>query len=293
MTAKTQYSLSAADLQLVLALARGGKLAEAGERLGLDSSTVFRSLQKIERSLGAPLFERSRSGYLPNELAQALAEQGERLEAVLESARSMLQAEPGQVSGNVRISTTDTVLHGLIAPALPALRRMHPLISYELNSGNELANLTRRDADIAVRATKKPPPHLVGKRLGTIRVALFAAHKGGPRLAEVEAGKCAWIAPDDALPEHPSVIWRRRHFPSVTPAYRVNSIMTVAELVEQNLGVGVLPLFLARSRPGLRQLTEELADAETDLWLLTHAESRHLRRIAAVYAHLAGAIQLD
>ena len=96
-----------------------------------------------------------------------------------------------------------------------------------------------------------------------------------------------------AVPEHPSVIWRRRHFPSVTPAYRVNSIMTVAELVEQNLGVGVLPLFLARSRPGLRQLTEELADAETDLWLLTHAESRHLRRIAAVYAHLAGAIQLD
>jgi DNA-binding transcriptional LysR family regulator len=293
MSAKTQYKLSASDLQLVLALTRSGKLAGAGERLGLDSSTVFRSLQKIERSLGAPLFERSRSGYLPNELALALAEQGEKLEAVLEAARSAAQMQPGQVSGSVRITSTDTVLHGLIAPTLAALRKQHPLISYELSTSNELANLTRRDADIAVRATKKPPPHLVGKRLGPVRVALFAAKRGGPRYEEVVAGDAAWIAPDDALPEHPSVLWRRKHFPSVLPAYRVNSIMTVAELVEQNLGVGVLPLFLAKHRPGLKQLTEELADAETDLWLLTHAESRHLRRIAAVYAHLAGAIKLD
>lgn len=293
MTAKTQYSLSASDLQLVLALTRSGKLAGAGERLGLDSSTVFRSLQKMERSLGAPLFERSRSGYLPNELAQALAEQGEKLEAVLEAARSAAQVQPGQVSGSVRITSTDTVLHGLIAPTLAALRMAHPLLSYELSTGNELVNLTRRDADIAVRATRKPPPHLVGKRLGPIRVALFAAKRGGPRYEDVVAGRAAWIAPDDALPEHPSVLWRRRHFPSVLPAYRVNSIMTVAELVEQNLGVGVLPLFLARHRPGLKQLTEELVDAETDLWLLTHAESRHLRRIAAVYAHLAGAIKLE
>ena len=293
MTAKTQYKLSASDLQLVLALTRSGKLAGAGERLGLDSSTVFRSLQKMERSLGAPLFERSRSGYQPNELAQALAEQGEKLEAVLEAARSAAQVQPGQVSGTVRITSTDTVLHGLIAPTLAALRKQHPLLSYELGTGNELVNLTRRDADIAVRATKKPPPHLVGKRLGPIRVALFAAKRGGPRYEEVVAGRAAWIAPDDALPEHPSVLWRRRHFPSVLPAYGVSSIMTVAELVEQNLGVGVLPLFLARRRPGLQQLTEELADAETDLWLLTHAESRHLRRIAAVYAHLAGAIELD
>lgn len=293
MTAKTQYKLSASDLQLVLALTRSGKLAGAGERLGLDSSTVFRSLQKMERSLGAPLFERSRSGYQPNELAQALAEQGEKLEAVLEAARSAAQVQPGQVSGTVRITSTDTVLHGLIAPTLAALRKQHPLLSYELGAGNELVNLTRRDADIAVRATKKPPPHLVGKRLGPIRVALFAAKRGGPRYEEVVAGRAAWIAPDDALPEHPSVLWRRRHFPSVLPAYGVSSIMTVAELVEQNLGVGVLPLFLARRRPGLQQLTEELADAETDLWLLTHAESRHLRRIAAVYAHLAGAIELD
>jgi len=294
MNAKTQYKLSPGDLQLVLALARGGKLAEAGERLGLDASTVFRALQKIERGLGAPLFERSRTGYQPNELAQALAEHGERMESVLESARSSVQAEPGQVAGSVRITTTDTVLHGLVAPALQGLRKKHPRLEFELYTGNELANLSRRDADIAVRATRKPPPHLIGKCLGRIRVALYgSARRGAPDWDDAIAGDCAWIAPDEALPEHPSVLWRRKHFPSVVPAFRVSSILTVAELVEQNLGVGILPLFLAGQRPGLRQLSEEIDDGSTDLWLLTHTESRHLRRITTVYTHLADTITLD
>lgn len=292
--AKAQYQIAAADLQLILALARGGKLAEAGERLGQDASTVFRALQKVERGLGASLFERSRSGYRPNELAQALAEQAEKMESVLEQARSVVQAAPGQAAGNVRITTTDTVLYGLVAPALKELRIQHPLLDFELYTGNELANLSRRDADIAVRATKKPPPHLIGKCLGRIRVALYgAAIRRGPRWEDVAQGKCAWIAPDDAMPDHPSVLWRRKHFPSVAPAYKVNSILSVAELVELNLGVGILPVFLARRRPGLRQLTEELDDGSTELWLLTHAESRHLRRIAAVYGYLAEAIALE
>ena len=290
--AETQYELSAADLQLVLALARGGKLADAGERLGQDASTVFRALQRIQRGLGMPLFERSRSGYLPNELAQSLAEQGEKLESVLEAARSAAHSEPGQVAGNVRITTTDSVLHGLLAPALPALRTLHPLITYEVAASNELANLTRRDADIAVRATRKPPPHLIGKQLGKIRIAVFAASGSGIEWDDVAAGRCNWIAPDEAMPEHPSVLWRRKHFPAALPALKVNSIVTVAELVERNLGVGVLPLFIARDRPGLRQLTEPLDDYETELWLLTHAESRHLRRISAVYGYLAHAIAI-
>lgn len=293
MNAKLQYQLGAGDLQLILALVRGGKLAVAGERLGQDASTVFRTLQKIERALGAPLFERSRTGYQPNELAQALAEHGEKMESVLESARSFVQAEPGQVAGSVRITTTDTVLHALVAPALQGLRKKHPLLGFELYAGNELANLSRRDADIAVRATKKPPPHLIGKCLGRIRVALYgSARRDGPAWDDVTAGTCAWIAPDEALPEHPSVLWRRKHFPSVVPAFKVSSILTVAELVEQNQGVGILPLFLAKHRPGLRQLSEEIDDGSTDLWLLTHTESRHLRRISTTYAHLAQTITL-
>ena len=293
MIATTQYRLETADLEVTLALVRGRTLAAAAERLGVDASTVFRSLQRIERGLGRPLFERSRSGYVATELATQLAGHAEAVEVAVEAARSAAQAEPSQVSGTVRITTTDTVLHGLVAPTLPALREVHPLLVYELHAGSELASLTRRDADIAVRATQRPPPHLVGKRVGTLRVAVYAARKGAARArAAVEAGSADWIAPDDALPEHPSVAWRKRHHPKVEPRYRVNSILSVLELVALGLGVGVVPLFLAAGRRDLVALSEPLESAETDLWLLAHPESRHLRRVAAVYGHLARSLSL-
>ena len=294
MIARTQYALSPADLDVTLALVRGRTLAGAGERLGLDASTVFRSLQRLERGLGQALFERTRSGYVPTELASRLADHGEQMEAALEAARSSVAVSPAQVAGSVRITTTDTILHGLVAPALLALRSSHPLLDYELHTGNELASLTRRDADIAVRATRRPPQHLVGKCVGTIRVALYAPRKrGAPRsLAEVQEVGADWIAPDEALPDHPSVVWRRRHFPKVTPRYRVNSILSVRELLGLGLGVGVLPLFLAEGAKDLFRLTDALDECDTDLWLLTHPESRHLRRVSTVYTHLVQSLAL-
>ncbi len=293
MIARAQYQLGPAELETTLALVRGGTLAAAGERLGVDASTVFRNLQRLERGLGRSLFERTRSGYVAGELAAELAEHAERMEVALEAARSSVEAAPAQVSGSVRITTTDTVLHGLVAPALQGLRKLHPLLAFDLHAGNELASLTRRDADIAVRATRRPPQHLVGKQLGPIRVAVYAPRKGGPKnFAAVEAGPADWIAPDDALPEHPSVVWRKRRLPKVQPRYRVASIQSVLELIALGLGVGIVPLFLAEGRRDVLRLTEPLAEAETELWLLTHPESRHLRRVAVVYGHLAATLAL-
>jgi DNA-binding transcriptional LysR family regulator len=268
-------------------------LAAAGERLGVDASTVFRALQRIERGLGRPLFERTRTGYLPTELALELAVQAESIESALEAARTMVESAPSQISGTVRITTTDTVLHGLIAPALAAMREEHPLLAFELHTGNELASLTRRDADIAVRATKRPPAHLVGKQIGPIRVALYATRRARLRSFELaQAVNLDWVAPDEALPEHPSVVWRKRHFPKLVPRYQVGSILSVLELVALGLGIGVVPLFLAEGRKDLVRLTDPLPECETELWLLTHPDARHLRRVGAVYAHLSKVIQL-
>ena len=294
MIAKTQYKLSAGDVDVVLALTRAGTLPGAAERLSVDASTVFRTLKRVEKGLGQRLFETSRAGYLPSELAQSLAGHAEQMEAQLEAARSAAQALPEQVSGTVRITTTDTLLHGLVAPALKQLRSIHPLLAYDLREGNELVSLSRRDADIAVRATKKPPQHLVGKHIGAIRVALFAAKKGGPKIFDAgTANNTPWIAPDDAMPEHLTVIWRKKHFPKVLPTYRVASILTVAELVGRGLGLGLLPLFLAQGRSDVRQLTEPLDECQTELWLLTHTDTRHLRRVSAVFGHLSQSLQLQ
>lgn len=292
MNAKTQYQLTAADLNLILSLVRTGKLAAASERLQQDSSTVFRSLQRIERGLGTSLFHRSRTGYAANDLALKLAEQAEQIEAALEAARASAQLAPEQVVGRVRLTTTDTILHGLIAPALSTLQKQHPLLNLDLHTGNELASLTYRDADIALRATRNPPAHLIGRKLGPIRAALYMNKNQNYTAVDLSAATMPWIAPDVAMPEHPSVVWRKKHFPKSKPFYRVGSIMTVMHLVADGLGVGVLPIFLGSGHEQLVQMTDELPECEIELWLLTHAESRHLRRVNTVFAHLAENIVL-
>lgn len=293
MNAKPQYQLSATDLAVLLVLVRCGTLAEAGDRLSMDASTVFRHLQRMERGLGQALFDRSRQGYQALDLALTLAVQAERVESALEEARSSAQLQPDAVTGCVRITTTDTILHGLVAPALKALNKQHPSLRYDLHTGNELASLTRRDADIAVRATKRPPQHLVGKRIGSIQVALYAAKRAPIKQYDASwLAQAQWVAPDEALPDHPSVVWRKKHFPKVVPGYQVNSILSVMACVSLGLGVGLLPTFLAQGRSDLRQLTEPLDDCQTDLWLLTHPESRHSLRVKTVYGHLAESLQL-
>lgn len=294
MNALMQSRLGPAELGVVLALLRAGNLAGAGQLLGVDGSTVFRTVQRAEKALGQRLFERSRSGYRATELGLRLAQHAERIEAELEAARGAAQLERGTVSGTVRISTTDTVVHGLLLPALRELTTLHARLQLEINAGNELANLSQREADIAIRATKRPPPHLVGRQLGPIRVAVHAARPGGRRKAPaLDLASAAWIAVDDALPEHPSVRWRRRHLPQVVPRMLTNSILSVLDGIVAGLGIGIVPLFLARGRSDLVAISAPLDECETQLWLLTHPESRHLRRISTVASHLAGAIALE
>jgi DNA-binding transcriptional LysR family regulator len=289
--ALTQYRLQAADLEVLLALTRTGTLAEAARRLAVDASTVFRSVQRIERQLGMRLFERSRNGYLPSEQALTIAQHAERIETELEAARAAALRPGDAVAGLVRITTTDTLAHGLVLPHLARLKSQHTELRLELNATNELVNLTRRDADIAIRATRRPPDHLVGRRLGVLRVAVY----GRAQCLQGRVGPLdgyPWIAPDEALPEHPTVRWRRKLLPRVTPMLLVNSISMVVDAVVAGLGIGALPVFLAERHAGLQALTEPLPECETEIWLLTHPESRHLRRIAAVASHLAEHIAL-
>jgi DNA-binding transcriptional LysR family regulator len=291
--AKKQYQLTADALQTVLALVRTGTLAKASVRLGVDSSTVFRNITQLERSVGQMLFVRSRSGFAANELALQLAQHAEKVEAELEAARATTHATQADIAGVVRITTTDTLLHGLLMPALRNLAKAQPLLAFELTASNEVASLTKRDADIALRATKKPPPHLVGRNLGVIDVAVFASKKllRLPKLRE-NLVFADWIAPDDALPEHLSVKWRKQRYPKLAVRYQVNSIASVFEGVRAGLGVGIVPIFLARSYNDIVAISDVLPECETQLWLLTHAESRHLRRVSSVYQYLGDSIKL-
>jgi DNA-binding transcriptional LysR family regulator len=295
LIAKTQYTLTAADLEVVLALVRGGTLAAAGTRLNTNASTVFRVLQRIEKQLGQRLFERTRQGYLPGDATQALARHAERIEAELQAAQDGALHAGDAVAGRVRLTTTDAVLRGLVLPTLGALARAHPLLQMELGTANGLLSLTRRDADLALRAVRparKPPDHLIGRALGTIRFVACASRSMPAAQRRRPLDQHDWVAPDEAMPDHPSVLWRQRQLPRVVPRHLVDGITGVVDALRFGLGVGVVPLFMLELDSALVALGPPLEGCESQLWLLAHPEARHLRRIAVAYQHFGNHIHL-
>ncbi|WP_426157861.1 LysR family transcriptional regulator [Pseudomonas sp. TSRC2-2] len=290
INAAAHYRLDYPDLALILALVRGGSLARAAQLLQVDVSTVFRAVRRLESALGQQLFEKSRTGYLPTTLAQTLTEQAERAEQALEAARIGVEREGEVVTGTVRVTCTDSVLQGLLLPALAQFMPNYPALTIELSTSNDFASLSRRDADIALRLTRAPPEHLVGRQLAKVfyRVCVHARYLQNVDASDLSA--LTWIAPDEFLPDHPTVAWRRQQLPGVIPAYRCNSMLSVKELVRAGLGVAALPDFLIND--GLQTLGEALPGCDTALWLLTRPDCRALRSVVTLFDELGRALRL-
>uniref|UniRef100_UPI00258D32C0 LysR family transcriptional regulator n=1 Tax=Pseudomonas sp. TaxID=306 RepID=UPI00258D32C0 len=215
-----QYRINHQDLTLILALVRAGALARAAELLRVDVSTVFRSIRRLESALGQSLFEKSRAGYLPTALALSLAAQAEQAEQALQVAQVSVEQGGEVVSGTVRLTCTDAVLQHVLLPALAMFMPRYPALALELTTSNDFANLTRRDADLALRLTQAPPEHLVGCRLGPVPYRVCASQGYLDTCGTADLAQMSWIAADDFIPDHPGVAWRREHLPSVTPMYR-------------------------------------------------------------------------
>ncbi|MEO8491774.1 LysR family transcriptional regulator [Pseudomonas sp.] len=290
LNAATHYQIDYADLSLVLALVRGGTLGRAAALLRVDVSTVFRAVRRLEAALGQTLFEKSRAGYLPTGLASNLAQQAECAEQALEAARVGVEQGGEVISGTVRLTCTDSVLQGLLLPALAQFMPGYPALTLELSTSNDFANLSRRDADIALRLTKTPPEHLVGRCLGVVRYQVCASAGFARQHAGRELADLAWIAPDDFLPDHPTVVWRREQLPGVRPSYRCNSMLSVTELVRAGLGVAALPDFLLGE--GLEPLGAALPGRDTALWLLTRPDCRALRSVVTLFDELGRCVRL-
>lgn len=280
-----QYQITHADLSLVLALERGRSLAKAAELLKVDVSTVFRSIRRLESALGTALFVKSRKGYLPTDTAKALAEQAERAEHALDAARIALTCGEQVVSGTVRVTCTEAVLHSLLLPALASFMPSYPALSLEIGTSNTFANLSRRDADIALRLTNSPPEHLVGRCLGSTSYVVCGLPEFRQRLAEAPTS-VAWIGPDDAMQDHPTVVWRNQQYPGLVPRYHCSGMSTIAQLVTTGMGVAALADYMVQGLPGVEALSDPLPGCDTQLWLLTRPDCRALRSVQTLFEEL-------
>lgn len=285
------------DLRYIRAAGTAGTLAAAAERLGVHASTVFRRLGQIEQRLGVRLFERHHDGLGLTPAGEEALTLADRMGGEVEELERRLAGRDTQPSGSVRLTTTDTLLHGVLGPVLTTFRRQYPEIRLELVTGNPFLSLSRRDADVALRPTASPPETLVGRRIAPVATAIYAT---SAYLAEAsstaELAEFDWIVPDDSLAHLGSARWLHRHQPDLLPIARCNSVAGMQVLARSGAGVAPLPCFLGDADPQLARVHAPLPEAEVGLWLLTHRDLRRVARIRALldclYTELSGQREL-
>lgn len=274
------------DLRLVLAIARGEGLSGGARSLGVNHATVFRRLNRLEQRVGVRLFERFRTGYLATAAGEKVVALAGRVESGVVEVTRELSGQDTRPQGTVRLTTTDALLP-LLGRCLPRLQATNPEITIELCIVNMMVNLSRRDADIALRATGSPPPGLFGRKVGRFVYGVYAAKTLKTRRMDLAA--LPWVAPDDTVSHTPSAVWMAKHVPGVTVAGRGNSLPSILEMVRAGIGAGLLPCLLADQLPELHQIGSP-APMALDLWLLTHNDLRNVARVRATMAALGDAI---
>jgi DNA-binding transcriptional LysR family regulator len=282
-----QDALGLDDLRLIRAIGAAGSLTGAARRLRVDHSTAFRRLGIIEKRVGARLFERARNGYTPTAAGELAIAATTNILSDLDDLERRLAGEDLRPSGIVRVTTTDTLLE-LIGPILAALRSERPEIMVELVVDNAFFNLTRRDADVAIRPMTSAPDHLVGRRIASVATALYAAPEYLARQRDATGLSAhAWIGFEESLSHLRSAKWVDANIDRSRVVYRANSVLALQVAARSGMGVAALPCYLADPDSGLRRLRPPLADMEVSLWLLTHPDLRRVARVRTVLDFVA------
>lgn len=263
------------DLRLVLAVARARSVTQAARQTRLHHSTLFRRLADIEMRLGNKLFERNQGDYQPTNAGQVAIETAEKLEGELSVLSRKLAGTDIRPSGTVRLTTTDTLLHAILAPDIAAFGVAFPEITVQVVTDNRFYDLNRHDADIAIRPANAPDGSLVGRRIGAIASVIcgsdiFDDHENAP-----------WITCDESLAHIAAARWRDKNFADSRVALRSNSLLNVARLVDSGAGVAVLPYFLARAFANIQVLGKPINGLDNDLWVLIHHDLQAVPRIRA------------
>ena len=282
------------DWRFICAIAETGSLSGAARRLQVNHATVFRRVQACELRLGVRLFERDGGRYTPTLAGEEMARAGALMQEAANAALLKVSGRDLRLQGLVRITTTESIAHCLLGPILQECRQRYPEIRLQVAISNEMANLSKRDADIAIRPAQKPPDYLIGKRISPLAFAVYTARSHWQAANADEATNLAqqwgthqWIALDEA---HRTVNWLAQFQDPEQIGLRINGFAAVRQACLAGLGLALLPCFMAAAEPELQQLSAPIPELSSELWLLVHPDLRQTARISAVFQLLHAAL---
>jgi len=270
------------DLRYVLAISRAGGLNGAARALDVNPSSVYRRLEALEKAMEVRLFERLRAGYRLTPSGEALAEAAERMEREALSVENRIKGTDVRLEGHLRVSTSEAVTLHLLPRWLAEFRDTYPGLTLDIASTNQIVDLSKREADVVIRGTDNPPPHLVGRRCGLIRFAAYASSRyldkaGRDRpLADYE-----WLGFDGPMLRVQQAKWVAEHVPEARVRLRFDSFAPIRLATGMGLGCAALPCFACDDDPNLERLPDTVTETSFHLWVLTHPDLRKSARVRA------------
>ena len=266
------------DLKTVLALVRAKTLAGAGDALGVNYTTVARRIQRAEGAVGEALFERLASGYQPTETGLLVAEHACQMEEREHMLLRKLQGRDQSLSGPLVITAPQLLIGPCLSPVLEAFSRLHPEVDLRVKATNDLLNLNRREADLAIRISRNPGDTLTGLRLCAQHSASFASPAMAERIARDPDGPIDWVIYEqcDGVPRV-----ARDLYPSSRVRMVFDDMAAMIGAAQAGLGVLRMPMFLGRSTEGLVQVPVLPPQPYADVWVVGHPDVWRAAKVAA------------
>ncbi|QCO55423.1 LysR family transcriptional regulator [Pseudorhodobacter turbinis] len=285
-------TLDWSDIPFVLAVCEAGSLSGAARQLGVNHSTVFRRIEAVEARLGVTLFERLSHGYVMTAAGEHFQKNGLQLRDGVNSIQRELGGQDLRLEGALTITTTDSLLYCL-TPVFAAFQLKYPDVELRLLSGSRPLDLMQRDADIAMRPTRNPPEHWIGRNLCSIGYATYARGEYADVLLDLPDQQHRWIRLNDSLNQSPMSQITVLQQAEGAPITVANTMMGLFDLVRAGLGIGVLPCYLGETCPELVKVRDPDAGFGSDLWMLAHPDMRRNAKVHAFFEFAARSIRED
>ncbi|MCH9683129.1 MAG: LysR family transcriptional regulator [Deltaproteobacteria bacterium] len=290
---QTHEELRWDDVRVLLALIRRGSLKRAAEDLRVNISTVSRRLDALESSIEAHLFDRTPEGTRPTAAAEQLLPFAESMEQAALGLTRGLESFEVNPEGVVRLTAPPGVVDHFLAPALVDLHTAYPKLRLQLNSSIGYADLTRREADIALRMLRPATGDFLATKLatgGNVIIASTAFAKSIGTLRDPSTTR--WITWGDDLTHLPDALWLAKNVSRQRVVLETSSMSAQVEAVRTGLGVMLAPvpyadlpgLCAVRCSPALRKKVEAIPAGS--LWLVGHRALREVPRVAVVWEWL-------
>lgn len=275
------------DLRYFLAVARAGSTIAAARLLGVNQSTTSRRLATLEERLGCALFERRGGRYVATGLGTELVPLAEAVEASVEAFERAVASRDRRATGSVTVTCPEGLGYRLLSPLIDKFRDLNPGMSVNLVIADRYLDLSKGEADVAVRAGRPGDPALFGRKISDNPWAVYAsrdyiARHGRPRDVS-EIGRHALIGLDGSLADIHSAKWLRSVAPDAVVAVRSNSVIGLLLMVRTGIGLATLPVHIGDAEDDLERVLDPVPELNSEVWLLTHQDLRHTPRVAAFF----------